>query len=213
MTDELETLRRRNGELERQLIKTSLRTSLELELRRRGLAPDRVEDALLLMGAEHEPATHETIGTAAVWHTKDDPKLRTLAKVVDSFQEGRGYLFPSTSTERSAATYAPTYENGSPIPVAQMTDIELSIAAGPTPEAQPATLPSFTDEQFENLSVLDRLAVQAGHPPEVKQSDAGIAEVNAELEARAKYREETNQQQMESGTLPMLQTKKARGQS
>jgi hypothetical protein len=203
MTDELETLRQRNAELERQLVKTSLRTSLELELRRRGLAPDRIEDALLLMGAEHEPATHETIGTAAVWHTKDDPKLRTLAKVVDSFQEGRGYLFPSTSTERSAATYAPTYENGSPIPVAQMTDIELSIAAGSTPEAQPTKSPAYTEAEFENLSVMDRLAVAAGRPPEVEQNDAGIDEVNRELKARAEYRKET--QEANSGGLRMFE--------
>jgi hypothetical protein len=201
MTDETETLRRRVAELENQLVQARPRSVLELELRRRGLAADRVEDAVLLLKAEHAPATPEALTTEAVWNTKDDPKLRTLTEVVDSFQESRGYLFPSTT--RAAATHAPVFEDGSSIPVQAMTDVELAIAAGPTPEAQPATSPAYSDAEFENLSVMDRLAIAAGHAPEVEQSDAGIAEVNAELKARAESREEAAKQ---TG-LPMFEAK------
>jgi hypothetical protein len=201
MTDELETLRQRNRELEKQLVKQSLSAALTLELSRRGLDQSKIEDVLQLLGAEHAPASAETITSDKVWYTKSNPERLTLTELVDAFQESKGYFFPST--ERSTATYAPTYENGSPIPVAQMTDIELSIAAGSTPEAQPTKSPAYTEAEFENLSVMDRLAVAAGRPPEVEQNDAGIDEVNRELKARAEYRKET--QEANSGGLRMFE--------
>jgi hypothetical protein len=203
--NENEQLRRRIRELEKQLIQARPRSVLELELRRRGLEQDRIEDALMLLGAEHEPATPESLTTEAVWRTKDNPKLRTLGEVVDGFQESRAYLFPST--ERPAATHAPTFADGRLVPPSEMTDAELAIAAGPAPEAATPQGPAYTEREFANMSVMDRLAIAAGAEPKVEQSDSGIAELNAELEARAEHREETHQQQIKSRALPMFETK------
>jgi len=207
MTDEIERLRQRNRELERQLVKQSLSNALTLELRNRGLDASRIEDALLLLGAEHAPASAENIATAEVWYTANDPQRRTLAELIDGFQESRSYLFPSTT--RAEATYtAPVYSDGRLVPPSEMTDAELAIAAGAAPEATTPQGPAYTEQEFANMSVMDRLAVQAGAAPKVEQSDSGIDELNRELEARAEHREETHQQQMAAGGVRMFEAKK-----
>jgi len=203
--NENEQLRRRVAELEKQLVQAQPRSSLELELRRRGLAATVIPDALELLKAEHAPSTPENLVTERVWHTATDPKLRTLNELIDEFETSRSYLFPST--ER-AAPAGPVYSDGRPVPPSEMTDDELAAAAGPAPEAQKPKERVYSAAELEAMSDLDRLAIEAGAAPKVEQSDAGIAELNAELEARAEHRKEVSDQQAKSGAVPMFEAKK-----
>jgi len=210
--NENEQLRRRIAELEKQLIQARPRSVLELELRRRGLPDAVIPDALQLLKAEHAPSEPQDLATRAVWRTAADPELRTLTELVDEFQESRSYLFPSTERAEPAPA-GPTYADGRPVPVAEWSDEELAVAAGPTPAPEKPPERQYTVAELENMPELDRLAVQAGSAPEVARDDSGIDEVNRELAARAETREAPRQQQIESGSLPMFQTKKAWGQS
>jgi len=205
MTDELERLRQRNLELERQLVKQSLSNALVLEFRNRGLDANQIEDALQILGASHDPASAENIRSDAVWFTANDPERLTLTELVDKFQESKGYFFTS---EQRAEPAGPTDASEREVPVPEMTVEELAIAAGAAPEAQKPKERSYTDAEFENLSVMDRLAIQAGETPKVERNDSGIDELNAELEARAEHREETNKQRVESGGVRMFEAKK-----
>ena len=200
MTDELERLRQRNLELERQLVKQSLSNALVLEFRNRGLDANQIEDALQILGASHDPASAENIRSDAVWFTANDPERLTLTELVDKFQESKGYFFTS---EQRAEPAGPTDASGREIPMDQRTEDELAAQAGAFPKA---TTPeeSYTDEQLANMSVMDRLAYLSGAEPKTERDDRGIDEVNAELKARAEYREEAAKQ---TG-LPMFEAKK-----
>jgi hypothetical protein len=196
--NENEQLRRRIRELEAQLVEAKPRSLLELELRRRGLEQDRVEDALLLLKAEHAPATPESLATEAVWHTKDNSKLRTLAEVVDDFETSRSYLFPSTS--RPSTTYAPTFADGQPVPVSVMTTEELAAAAGAFPTPQPTKLPTYTPEQLDAMSDLERSIARASAAPAPEQPDdsEAVAQLADELRQRDEVREELRKETIES---------------
>lgn len=202
MTDEIDKLRQRNRELERQLIGQSLSNALKLELENRGLDQNKIEDALMLLKAEHAPASAENIRSAKVWYTEKDPERLTLAELVDRFQSEKNYFF--TGTQRAEPEPAgPTDASGREIPMDQRTEDELAAQAGAFPKA---TTPeeSYTDEQLANMSVMDRLAYLSGAEPKTERDDRGIDEVNAELKARAEYREEAAKQ---TG-LPMFEAKK-----
>jgi hypothetical protein len=194
--NENEKLRSRIAELEKQLVEAKPRSVLELELRRRGLAADRVEDAVLLLGAEHEPATPESLTTEAVWRTKGDATLRTITEVIDGFQESRSYLFPAT--HRAEVTYtAPVYSDGRLVPVSEMTGDELAAAAGSTPYAQPAKLPVYTPEQLDAMSDLERSIARASAAPAPEQPGLSyegvpsIEESHAEMKLKEELRKET----------------------
>jgi hypothetical protein len=201
MTDENQKLRSRIAELEKQLIGASLGNALTLELSRRGLDQSKIEDALELLGATHDPASASNIRSAPVWYTEKDAKRRTLGEMVDEFQSSKDYFF--TGTQRAEPEPdGPTDANGNPVPMDQRTSSELAEAAGAFPKA---TTPeeSYTDEQLENMSVMDRLAYLSGAAPKVERDDSDLAEINAELEARAEHREEAAKQ---TG-LPMFEAK------
>jgi hypothetical protein len=162
------------------------------------LAEDRIEDALMLLGASHEPASAETIVTAAVWRTKDDATLRTLTEVIDGFQESRAYLFPTTE-QPAPAPAGPVYSDGRPVPPSEMTTDELAAAAGPAPEAQAARLPTYTPEQLDAMTDLERSIARASAapPPEPLDDAEAVQAVADELRQRDEVRDELHKEQIE----------------
>jgi hypothetical protein len=94
----------------------------------------------------------------------------------------------------------------------QRTSSELAEAAGAFPKAATPE-ESYTDEQLANMSIMDRLAHLAGAAPKVERDDSDLAELNAELDARAEHREEAAKRQVESGAVTMFKTEKAWGKS
>ena len=170
MTDELERLRQRNAELEKQLVAQSLGAALVLELRRRGLDQNKIEDVLQILGAEHDPASAENIRSAKVWYTKNNPERLTLTELVDGFQAEKGYFF--TAAQQPAPTpAAPADANGRGLPIDAWTMDELAVAAGPTPEAQPAKLPTYTPEQLDAMTDLERSIARASAAPAPEQPE------------------------------------------
>ena len=110
---------------------------------------------------------------------------------------------------------SPTYADGSAVPVSAMTTEELAAAAGAFPAPQPAKLPTYTPEQLDAMSDLERSIAQTSAAPAPEQpglSYEGVPSIE-ESHAEMKLKEELRDEAAKRTGLPMLKTKKAWGQS
>jgi hypothetical protein len=143
--------------------------------------------------------------TAAARFTQADD----LQEAVPKFLRERPWFQPQQETASAVPDNWPRDRHGNPVPMDQLSVDELARLAGERPEPPPTKLPTYSEAELEAMGDLDRLAIKAGAAPKVERDDSDIDEINAELEARAEHREETHQQQIESGAFPMFETKKA----
>jgi hypothetical protein len=156
--------------------------------RREGLSEQQAKDA-----------------TAAARFTQADD----VEAAVPKFLRERPWFQPQQETASAVPDDWPTDASGRRLALHEMTDDELARLAGEKPEPTTTKLPTYSEAELEAMGDLDRLAIKAGAAPKVERDDSDIDEINAELEARAEHREETHQQQIESGAFPMFETKKA----